>query len=132
MYKNRFIMKRNSIIKFAMVLSFFIVFAGCKGSKPGGGFNLFSVQQDAELGLQVKQQIEGDPAQFPILKEANNKEAYQIIRALTNEILNSGKVYHKNAFAWEVKIIDDDETLNAFCTPGGYIYVYTGLIKFLD
>ena len=22
--------------------------------------------------------------------------------------------------------------LNAFCTPGGYIYVYTGLIKYLD
>jgi predicted Zn-dependent protease len=35
-------------------------------------------------------------------------------------------------FAWQVKIIKDDKTLNAFCTPGGYIYVYTGLIKFLD
>ena len=31
-----------------------------------------------------------------------------------------------------MKIIDDDETLNAFCAPGGYIYVYTGLIKYLD
>ena len=34
-------------------------------------------------------------------------------------------------FDWELKIIHDDETLNAFCAPGGYIYVYTGLIKFL-
>jgi len=39
---------------------------------------------------------------------------------------------HKDDFAWQVKIIDDPETLNAFATPGGYIYVYTGLIKFLD
>ena len=30
------------------------------------------------------------------------------------------------------RLIDDDKTLNAFCTPGGFIYVYTGLIKFLD
>ena len=37
-----------------------------------------------------------------------------------------------NEFPWKVTIINDDKTLNAFATPGGYIYVYTGLIKFLD
>jgi predicted Zn-dependent protease len=31
-----------------------------------------------------------------------------------------------------MKIINRDDVLNAFCTPGGYIYVYTGLIKYLD
>jgi beta-barrel assembly-enhancing protease len=41
-------------------------------------------------------------------------------------------VTHRNDFPWVVKIIKDDKTLNAFCTPGGYIYVYTGLIKYLD
>ncbi|WP_245826949.1 M48 family metalloprotease [Reichenbachiella faecimaris] len=30
-----------------------------------------------------------------------------------------------------MKIIDAD-VLNAFATPGGFIYVYTGLIKYLD
>ena len=36
-------------------------------------------------------------------------------------------------FAFDrVRIIDNDETLNAFCLPGGFIYVYTGLIKYLD
>lgn len=125
-------MKKTSFAIMLVAFVSFSFFTGCKGSKPGGGFNLFSVQQDAELGLQVKQQIESDRAQFPILNEAQNKEAYQIIRAITTEILNSGKVYHRNQFAWEVKLIDDDETLNAFCTPGGYIYVYSGLIKYLD
>lgn len=124
--------KKSYAIIFVAFMSFSL-FTGCKQtSKPGGGFNLFSKQQDAELGLQVRNEIESDATQFPILNEATNKEAYQIIRAITNEILNSGKVYHRNDFAWEVKIIDDDQTLNAFCTPGGYIYVYTGLIKFLD
>ncbi len=121
--------KLTFILALGMFLSLFL---GCSGSKPGGGFNLFSVQQDKELGLQVKQQIESDRAQFPILPEASNREAYQIIRTMTNEILNSGKVHYRDEFVWEVKIIDDDQTLNAFCTPGGYIYVYTGLIKFLE
>lgn len=126
-------MKKKSFAILLVAFVSFSFFTGCKTTtKPGGGFNLFSVAQDAELGLQVKQEIESDANQFPILKESSNKEAYQIIRAITNEILNSGKVHHRNDFAWEVKIIDDDETLNAFCTPGGYIYVYTGLIKYLD
>ncbi len=122
----------NKYFWIASCLIISLMFSGCKGSKPGGGFNLFTKQQDAELGLQVKQEIESNPSQFPILKESSNREAYQIIRSMTNEILNSGKVHHRNDFAWEVKIIDDDKTLNAFCTPGGYIYVYTGLIKYLD
>lgn len=125
-------MNKKSFIIFFIA---FISFSGCKQTaKPGGGFinNVFSIEQDKELGLQVKQEIESDPGQFPILNESSNREAYQILRAITNEILNSGKVYHRDDFAWEVKIIDDKETLNAFCTPGGYIYVYSGLIKYLD
>lgn len=32
---------------------------------------------------------------------------------------------------FQVKLIDDDE-VNAFCIPGGYIYVYTGLLDHID
>jgi predicted Zn-dependent protease len=35
-------------------------------------------------------------------------------------------------FDWKVDIIRNDSVLNAFCAPGGYICVYTGIIKFLD
>lgn len=94
--------------------------------------NLFSIQDDKNLGLQVSKEIEGDRNQFPLLPERGNEEVYRYIRNITNNILNSGKVQHKDDFNWSVKIIDDPETLNAFATPGGYIYVYTGLIKFLD
>jgi len=97
-----------------------------------GGINLFSINEDIKLGKQVSQQIESDPKQFPILRERGNEEVYRYIRKITNNILNSGKVKNKDNFAWEVKIIDDPKTLNAFATPGGHIYVYTGLIKFLD
>jgi predicted Zn-dependent protease len=49
-----------------------------------------------------------------------------------NDILASDEVAYREEFAWEVKIIQNDDVLNAFATPGGYIYVYTGLIKYLD
>lgn len=97
-----------------------------------GGLNVFSIEQDIELGRQVSQEINNNPSEYPILREQGNEEVYSYVRRLTDRILNSGKVKYRNEFAWEVKIIDDLETLNAFATPGGYIYVYTGLIKFLD
>jgi beta-barrel assembly-enhancing protease len=122
-------LKRLPIL--ALMLFSGIHFSGC-GAGKGGGLNLFTVEQDLELGREVAKQIESDPRQFPILPERGNEEVYAYIRKITNTILNSGQVAYRDQFAWEVKIIDDPNTLNAFCAPGGYIYVYTGLIKFLD
>lgn len=128
-------MKRSALI--LLLLSTLGSFASCK--KEDGTptceiipFNAFTLQQDRDLGLQVANQINADNRQYPILPESQNPEAYQMIRRITTNILNSGNVRYKTDFAWEVKIIRDNNTLNAFCTPGGYIYVYTGLIKFLD
>ena len=115
------------LIVSSFCLSLFLI--GCGST---GGLNFFSVEQDIELGRQVSQEINNNPAEFPLLPEQGNEEVYRYIRNITTKILNSGKVAYRDEFAWEVKIIDDPETLNAFATPGGYIYVYTGLIKFLD
>lgn len=124
-------MKGYTVLLIAIVTS--IVFYQCKSLVSGANnLNAFTVAQDRELGAQVAAEIASKPAEYPILPEAGNQEIYNYIRGMKNTIINSGKVKYKNEFAWEVKIIKDDKTLNAFCTPGGYIYVYTGLIKFLD
>lgn len=108
-----------------------LIFTG-SGCGSGQGLNLFSPEQDIELGKEVKNQILGDPKQYPILPERGNEEAYRYVRNITANILNSGQVAYRNEFPWEVYIVKDDDVLNAFATPGGYIFVYTGLIKFLD
>ncbi len=114
-----------------MVLFSGLAFQACKAGK-GGGINLFTADQDMELGRQVNEQILSDPKRFPVLPERGNEEVYRYVRGITQKLLRTGKVQYSDKFAWEVRIINDGKTLNAFCTPGGYIYVYTGLIKFLD
>lgn len=104
----------------------------CKLMKKAGNINLFTISDDKALGKQVSEQIASDPKQFPILPEKGNEEVYKYIRGLTQQLLRSGKVAHANEFDWNVQIIKDDKTLNAFAVPGGHLYVYTGLIKFLD
>lgn len=105
-------------------------FAACK--KDGGGINVFSVNDDIAFGAQTDSAIRANPNEYPILSRSQYPEAYSYIERMRDKLLNSGEVTYKDRFAWEIKIIHDDETLNAFATPGGYIYVYTGLIKYLD
>ena len=54
------------------------------------------------------------------------------IERVRDSLLATGEVNYDNLFTWNVHIIHNDSVLNAFCTPGGYIYFYTGLIRFLD
>jgi len=92
---------------------------------------LFSVQDEIKLGRQVADEVEKDPKNR-VLDEKKFPKAYAHLRRITNNILNSGQVKYKNEFVWQVRIIQNDTILNAFCAPGGFIYVYTGIIKFLD
>ena len=116
-------------------LSLFLIVYSCGVSNNSGtskGINLFTIQQDKDLGAQVAAEIDGNPAQYPLLDSVKYKEVYQYLYKVRDNILNSGKVDLKEKFTWRLRIIHDDSTLNAFCTPGGYIYVYTGIMKFLD
>ena len=107
------------------------------GCAPGAGgtfdgINLFTIEEDMALGEQLRDEIAASPEDFPILDEAAYPEAYEHIYTLRDEILATGEVIYADQFAWETYIIDDPDTLNAFAAPGGYIYVYTGLIEFLE
>ncbi len=106
----------------------------CTGKTGGGGLVslLISTSDDVAMGLATVAQIEADKTEYPVLDSAQYNVAYSHIYRITNNILNSGQVYYKDQFVWKVRIIKRDDVLNAFCTPGGYIYVYTGLIKYLD
>lgn len=96
-----------------------------------GDFLIFSIQDDIELGAKMDDQIENNPDEFPILSRSQYPQAYNYMDNMVTHILDQGDVTYRDDFAWEVHIIDQD-VLNAFVTPGGYIYVYKGLIKYLD
>jgi len=117
---------------FGLLILMSVMLSACKDKAGGGGLNFFSLEDDVTFGAQVAAEIDNDPTTYPVLDSASNVEAYAYLYAIRDSILNSGKVVHKDDFQWRLRLIGDDSTLNAFCTPGGYIYVYTGLIKYLD
>lgn len=124
-------MRSKATLVIASLLLFF-AFNSCNKKENDEKFNIFTLQQDIDLGKQLVSYLESDTSDVIVLDPVAYPTAYSHINRITNNILNSGKVYYKDKFEWRVRIIQDDKTLNAFCAPGGYIYVYTGIIKYLD
>jgi predicted Zn-dependent protease len=92
---------------------------------------LFSLEDDIALGQQLESEIAANPSEYPVIARNDNPQAYAYLESMRDDILESQAVRFKDDFEWNLYIIDQD-VLNAFAAPGGYIYVYTGLIKFLD
>jgi predicted Zn-dependent protease len=83
------------------------------------GFNVFSLQQEAEIGRQSAVEAE---RQLPILQD-RYAESYvnQLISTLAAGIQGT-------RFPFQARIVNSNE-INAFALPGGYMYVNRGLIQ---
>ena len=110
-----------------VVLIFAAPFSVWSCSSP---INIFSDSDDIKLGKQIDEEIRKDPKQYPLLKDRPDINKY--VEGLGQRILASPAITKRGVYAYQFEIIKDDSTINAFCTPGGYIYVYTGLLKFVE
>ena len=95
-----------------------------------GDITIFSPEDDLALGKQAAAQIQSDPQLFPLLDKNKYRTLYHELEEIRDKILASESILHKEEFAWDIHVIHNDTINNAFCTPGGFIYVYTGLIRY--
>ena len=82
-----------------------------------GSVNLYSLEREIVLGRQLSTQIE---ASSKLLRDAR-------VQGFVDDVVQNLVRNSDSQVPFTVKIIDDDE-LNAFALPGGYLYVNTGLI----
>ena len=87
---------------------------------------LVSDDEEKQLGLQVKQELE-EKQHVKYLSDP----AVNSCQSVIDRILPSAKKDRPNQ-DWQLHVIDDMKTVNAFATPGGYIYVYSGLLAEAD
>lgn len=128
-------MKRNLKINLALLALVLgaAIYTGCKD----GLASFLSLDQDIQLGQQLDTEINSDPSKYTVLSRSDSRYAwsYQYLDNMRDQILatgaSNGSMNHRNEFPWKLTILRGNE-LNAFCAPGGYMYVYTGLIQYLD
>ncbi|HAX49415.1 MAG TPA: M48 family metallopeptidase [Ignavibacteria bacterium] len=119
-------LKHKGFYPFVFLFSLLIasaIFQSCEQS------NIFSDKDDVELGEQFDKEIKANPKEFPMLQGHQDIKDY--VTSMGKEILNSPKIKKRSIYPYQFQVIDDT-IINAFCTPGGYVYIYTGLMKFLD
>lgn len=120
---------KSALLIFLISSVLLLSVAGCK---KGQGLNIFTIQDDKDFGAKMETEIAANPSEYPLLDRNQYGASYTYLEGLKQNILNSGQLQHASDFVWKLYIIKNDSVLNAFCTPGGYIYVYSGLIKYLD
>jgi predicted Zn-dependent protease len=124
---------RHPFLKLLLPLAAVVTLTTAAVTRPNQGFILLSVQQDIDLGAKVAQQTDSlYRAKGQLLARSSNARAYQLLDGVVKRVLDNGNLKYRTQFPWDVQIIKDDAIQNAFATPGGHIYVFSGLIKFLD
>ncbi len=113
----------SAAVLVSIVVSIVLSLLGCTN------LNIFPPSEDVRLGATLDREIRANPQQYPILQQ---ESARQYVQSIVDRILSSPEIRYRGTFAYRVTLLHDDRTVNAFCTPGGYIYVYTGLLKFVE
>jgi predicted Zn-dependent protease len=86
---------------------------------PKPGFNLFSKQQDIELGQEAAAQVE---KKYAVIRDP---ELQEYISGLGAKLARSR---YASDFPYSFKVVADD-SVNAFALPGGPMFIQTGLIQ---
>lgn len=94
--------------------------AGPREVKPG--WNLFSVQQDIELGKEAAAQVE---KQMPVVHDA---QLQSYVEGIGKKLVATGM---GGDYPYSFKVVND-KSINAFALPGGPTFVHTGLIAAAD
>jgi predicted Zn-dependent protease len=88
---------------------------------------LVSPEEENQIGLNLKNELDTKEG-VVYLKDPT---VVDYVRGVANNVIQFGK-RDRPEVTWQVFVIDDSATVNAFATPGGYLYVYRGLLETAD
>jgi len=120
------IMNNRRMVRLLLVACLCVTAAAVYGVEAAGqlnlkpGFNLFSQQQDVDVGRQASADAD---KQLPLLNDV------QVVRYINDlgRRLTQQEPFSAN-YPWAFKVVNTKD-INAFALPGGFIYVYRGAIE---
>ncbi|NGZ02021.1 MAG: peptidase [Nitrospira sp. WS238] len=120
-------LKRTTIMFSMLTLAVGLV--GCETNPYTGRKQLLmtSIGQEMQMGAQAYNQVKSDPK----MRHSQDPREIEPVKRVAARIVEAAKrskyAEMANQFQWEVSVIKDDKTANAFALPGGKMAVYTGI-----
>lgn len=117
-------MRRRLLLSLALPL----LLVACK-TNPHTGRKQLLLFSDAEmnsLGQQAYVEMTGPQSKVKVITDPKYAAPLQEVGAAISQAAN------KPDYQWEFKLIDDPETINAWCLPGGKIAFYTAIYPVLQ
>ncbi len=105
-----------------------VLLTGCTKVSGTGRSQFNFMSRDQELAL-------GEGAYSEELANAKlitSGEQFEMVKRVTKRVSKAAEKLHPEAtkgFAWEFRLVDAPDTINAWALPGGKMAVYTGLFK---
>jgi len=112
------------------LIFFLLALAGCTAN-PMTGRSQLSLVPESSVIAQARSAYTQELTPWDKKGKVNNDPAIKArVDAITQRLVAQAVRYRPEAAKWEwqVAVIDDVETLNAYCLPGGRMAIYTGLI----
>jgi len=122
--------KQRSRSAFVMLMSVALAsLVGCETNPYTGRSQLLmtSVSQEMRMGAQAYDQVKNDPKMRPSQDPREIEPVKRVVARIVEAAKRSKYAEMAKQFQWEVTVIKDDKTANAFALPGGKMAVYTGI-----
>lgn len=102
---------------------------GCETNPYTGRKQLLmtSIGQEMQMGAQAYNQVKSDPQMRPSQDPREVEPVKRVAARIVEAAKRSKYAEMAKQFQWEVTVIKDDKTANAFALPGGKMAVYTGI-----
>ena len=118
--------------KVVILLSMGLLSFSC-ATVPVTGRSQLSLVSNAELIPMAAQQYDEVIKKGPISKDQTQTElvkrvGVKIQKAVEQYMAEKGASSELTGFAWEYNLIDDPQTVNAWCMPGGKVAFYTAIM----
>lgn len=102
---------------------------GCETNPYTGRRQLLmtTVGQEMQMGAQAYNQVRSNPKMRPSQDPREIEPVKRVAARIVEAAKRSKYAQMAQQFQWEVTVIKDDKTANAFALPGGKMAVYTGI-----
>ncbi|NOS83465.1 MAG: M48 family metallopeptidase [Nitrospira sp.] len=106
-----------------------LVIGGCETNPYTGRSQLLmtSVSEEIQMGAQAYDQVKSDPKMRPSQDPRELEPVKRVAARIVEAAKRSKYAEMAQQFQWEVTVIKDAKTANAFALPGGKMAVYTGI-----